>query len=243
MADARNQALAHDLVSLLSLQVPPIAIGFGSAPEGVQRFDEPMSEPTADGRAGRVSAGCVFWMKALDRTFTTVAADHGNCSVGSLTHGFCDLQEVAGRADVGALVDSGWVSKAAFPAIPVVRSRSDNVTYGQLSRYPGVPDIILLRVNAKQAMVMSDSWPDLRIEGKPQCHILAIAKEDRVPALSVGCMLSRVRTGMSNTELTCALPVVRIDELLEKLRRTAATDAAVAAYAAADGKRFGAAHD
>ena len=35
-------------------------------------------------------------------------------------------------------------------------------------------------------MVLSDAIPGLRIEGKPQCHIVAIAKEEGVPAASVG---------------------------------------------------------
>ena len=60
-------------------------------------FDEPMPAPLPDGRTGRVPAGCVFWMKAADRTFGTVAEDHGNCSVGSLTHGFKTLDEVGGQ--------------------------------------------------------------------------------------------------------------------------------------------------
>ena len=45
-------------------------------------------------------------------------------------------------------------------------------------------------------MVLSDAVPGLRIEGKPQCHIVAIAKEQGEVAASVGCALSRVRTGM-----------------------------------------------
>ena len=55
---------------------------------------------------------------------------------------------------------------------------------------------MFLRVNGQQLMVLSDAIPGLRIEGKPQCHIVAIAKEQGVIAASVGCALSRVRTGM-----------------------------------------------
>ena len=83
----------------------------------------PMPEPTADGRTGRVPAGCVFWVHALDRTFTTRPEDHGNCSVGSLTHGLIDLETAATRADVGALVEAGWVTPEVFPQIPVVAER------------------------------------------------------------------------------------------------------------------------
>lgn len=63
-------------------------------------FDAPMPESMPDGRTGKVPAGCVFWMKATDRSFTTAPEDHANCSVGSLTHGLLSLQEAAGRADV-----------------------------------------------------------------------------------------------------------------------------------------------
>ena len=69
--------------------------------------------------------------------------------------------------------------------------------YGPLAETPVDPDVILLRVNGKQLMVISDAWPGLRIEGKPQCHIVAIAKEQGELAASVGCALSRVRTAMN----------------------------------------------
>ena len=54
-----------------------------------------MSEPAEDGRTGRVAAGCVFWIEAASKTFSTVAEDHGNCSVGRVTHGFAALEDVA----------------------------------------------------------------------------------------------------------------------------------------------------
>ena len=57
-------------------------------------------------------------------------------------------------------------------------------------------------------------------------------------ALSVGCMLSRVRTGMSNNEVTCAIPAGKLGELLDSLQSANNADMKVAAYAAADAKRF-----
>src|SRR5581483_8706786 len=94
-------SLASALSDALALNTAPIAITFSSEPpSGVDAFDEPMADPMPDGRTGRVPAGCVFWMRAAERTFTTVAEDHGNCSVGSLTHGFKTLDEIAGNSDV-----------------------------------------------------------------------------------------------------------------------------------------------
>jgi uncharacterized protein (DUF169 family) len=240
MPETDWRQLAAALIDALHLASPPLAITFSAAPlEGVAPFDEPMPGALPDGRTGRVAAGCVFWMKAVDRTFTTVADDHGNCSVGSMTHGFKTLDEVAGNSDVAALLDSGWVTMDAVPQIPVVHERPGAVTYGPLADTPVDPDVVFLRVTGRQLMVLSDAIPGLRVEGKPQCHIVAIAKEEGVPAASVGCALSRVRTGMPPTEMTCALPASQLPEILMSIQQHAVADLAVAQYAAEDARRFG----
>ena len=87
-------------------------------------------------------------------------------------------------------------------------------------------------------MTIRDAVPDLVIEGKPQCHIVAIAKEQHRPAASVGCALSRARTGMGAQEMTCALPGSRLEEIVTAVESAAAVDATVARYAAADAQRF-----
>ncbi len=90
----------------------------------------------------------------------------------------------------------------------------------------------------QQHLLLHDAWPSLRFEGKPQCHIIPIAKERGEIAVSVGCMLSRVRTGISNNEVTCAIPASRLSELIERLRAARIADERAAAYAAEDSKRF-----
>jgi uncharacterized protein (DUF169 family) len=234
------KSLASSLTELLALQTPPLAITFTQdEPAGVPRYEGAMPAPTADGRTGKVSAGCVFWMKAADRTFRTAAEDHGNCSVGSLTHGFITLEVAAQRADVKALVGASWVTPEVFPHIPVIAQRPRWVIYGPLADTRIDPDVVFLRLNGKQAMALHDALPDLRFEGKPQCHIIPIAREQGQVALSVGCMLSRVRTGMPNTEMTCAIPGPRLAEVIERLKSGCAADRTVAAYAAEDARRFG----
>lgn len=235
-ADCR--ALAETLSKALHLSVPPIGISFDAAPAGVEAFDEPMSDPTPDGRSGRVPAGCVFWVRAAERSFTTVPEDHGNCSVGRYTHGLAGLEEVAQNADIAALVESGWVDPSAFAGIPAVSERADVITYGPLSETTTIPDVILMRVNGRQMMVMSDAVPGMKIEGKPQCHIVALAKEDREVAASVGCALSRARTGMRPEEMTVAVPGERLAEVASAVEKTAAIDGVVAKYAAEDARRF-----
>jgi len=230
--------VSDELTSLLRLEAPPIGITFSSSRlDGVGLFDDPVPEATPDGRTGRVPAGCVFWMKGAERTFTTVPEDHGNCSVGSLTHGLIELSEAAGRADVAALVEAGWVTPEIFPSIPTLAERPSFITYGPLAEAPVDPDIVFLRVDAKQLMTISDAMPGLRVEGKPQCHIVPLAAGGEIAA-SVGCALSRVRTGMKPTEMTCAIPAARAEEFLDALRRTVAADSTVASYAGEDKRRF-----
>lgn len=231
--------LAEALEGSLHPSAPPIGITFSDAPPaGVDAYDAPLPPPTPDGRTGRVPAGCVFWMKAAERTFTTVPQDHGNCSVGSMTHGLATMDEVAGRADIAALLETGWVTEEMIPEIPVVTERPGAITYGPLSDTPVDPDVVLVRLTAKSLMVLSDALPGLRVEGKPQCHIVAAAKEQGEVVASVGCILSRTRTGMSSGEVTCAIPASRLGEVVERLEATARADAAVASYAAEDARRF-----
>ncbi|MGD8311136.1 MAG: DUF169 domain-containing protein [Gammaproteobacteria bacterium] len=239
MPQQDNAQLAAALVNSLGLQNEPLAIRFTQERlPGVELFADAMPEPTADGRTGRVPAGCVFWMKAAGRTFSTVAEDHANCSVGSVTHGFKTLEDVGTKADIGTLVEAGWVAPEMFPGIPVVGEPYRYVSYGPLKQADSVPDVVFLRLNAKQAMTISDAFPELRFEGKPQCHIIAIAREQEKVAISVGCMLSRVRTGMPNTEMTCAIPGSRLAEVVQQIKTTAVIDGTVANYASEDSRRF-----
>ena len=143
---------AKRLKQLLGLSVSPLAITFcADRPEDVPLFDEPMPPQIDDGRTGRVPAGCVFWMKSTERTFATVPEDHGNCSVGSLTHGLISLEQAATCGDVRELVKSGWVSTHLFPDIPRVKERANFVIYGPLAETSVDPDVVFLRLNGKTA--------------------------------------------------------------------------------------------
>jgi uncharacterized protein (DUF169 family) len=229
--------LSERLVKALRLSTVPVAISFSdSPPPGVDRFDAPMPPATEDGRQGRVPAGCVFWVHGAKRAFATVPEDHGNCSVGSVTHGLLAPSEVVDHSDVAELVSAGWVGSDVLE--PKVTGRPRSVVYAPLQDTPVEPDVVLLRINARQLMVLSDALPGLSIQGKPQCHIVALAKEHGVPAASVGCALSRQRTGMGPEEMTCALPAKQLDSIVAAIEKTSGIDAAVGRYAAEDARRF-----
>jgi len=232
--------LARSLTAALGLTSPPIAITFAAGvPEDVDPYSGPTPPPTTDGRTGPVPAGCVFWTKALDRTFSTVAGDHANCSVGTMVNGFGSLEEVAGNSDVAALLDSGWVTMDEVPEIPTVRERPGSVTYGPLAEAARPPDVVMIRLNAGQLMRMADAVPGLQIGGKPQCRVVALAKERGEVAASLGCTLSRARTGQPEDELTCAIPGHRLADVITALETRARIDAVAEGYAVADLQRFG----
>src|ERR1700759_5560479 len=133
-------------------------------------------------------------MEAAHKTFMTQTEVHANCSGGRRTHGLKKLEVVAGNGDVAAILESGWVTLDVVPHIPVVKEKYEYITYGPLPEPLADPDVVFLRINARQAMILSDAVPGLKFEGKPQCHIVPMAKEQNAVAVSVGCMLSRVRT-------------------------------------------------
>ena len=169
--------LAWRLGAALHLQSPPIGIAFGETkPTSIPSFDEPMSEPTEDGRRGRVPAGCVFWVKATERVFVTDPEDHGNCSVGRVIHGLATPDEVGHNNDVKTLLDARWVGADDVAGLPTLSVRPEAITYGPLADLPEEvrPDVVLVRVNGRQMMVISDAIPEVSISGKPQCQIVAI---------------------------------------------------------------------
>lgn len=235
--------LGEQLSQVLGLNHAPLAITFSpDIPPGIPLHDGKPPPPGADGRTGKVPAGCVFWMHAADRTFATASEDHYNCSVGSVTHGLKTLEEVMDNEDVQGLLECEWVTAEEAMQLPVIKDRHAYVIYGPLAGATIDPDVILLRINAFQAMVLHDAYPgELVIEGKPQCHIIPIAREQNEVAISTGCMLSRVRTGMPPDEMTCAIPADRLDEVIDTLQARQKANSAVGAYANEDGRRFTAA--
>jgi len=219
--------LGDRLVDLLGLEHQPIAITFHeSVPSEGEFFDAPMSELTPDGRSGRVSAPCVFWMHADNRAFHTLPADHGNCSVGRFTHGLADAAEIFDKADVGALLEVGWVTMEAFAGVAALSRRPAAISYGPLNQTATIPDVVLLRLQPRQMMQVNDAVP-VEFSGKPQCQVLPRAADAKTLAASMGCALSRARTGMSDDELTCAVPGSRLGELVQNLEQVVVADRAV----------------
>jgi uncharacterized protein (DUF169 family) len=228
-------SVAQQLVALLALDVPPVGITFSTdAPADVDGYPEPMSDPTPDGRSGRAAASCVYWVEASASGFSTVAEDHGNCSVGRWVHGFARPEDILDKADVGALLGSGWVSREAVGGITAVADPAPVISYAPLGTTAMKPDVVVLRLTPDQMMQFGDACPSVDYSGKPQCQIIAKAKEHGTVTASMGCALSRQRTGMPATELTCAVPAALLPSIVDQLGQVVQADSAVRSYAVAN---------
>ncbi len=139
---------------------------------------------------------------------------------------------------MAAVLEAGWVREEDVAALPRVRRKPAAIVYGPLAEAAATPDVVLVRIRALDLMTLHGALADLRLEGRPQCHIVAMAKEDGLVAASVGCALSRARTGMRADEMTCAIPGARLAAVVERLEATANLDRAMARYAADDARRF-----
>ena len=234
------KTLNDRLIVTLKPFAPPVAISFlvDDQPASVPRRDFPYPEPNEHGRTGQVPAGCVFWIHGARESFETTASDHANCSVGSLTHGFLTLEEVATKDDVEEVLESGWVDEASVSSLSRVMTKPSSIVYCPLADIHAAPDVVLLRISGLGLMTLKDAVPALRLEGKPQCHIVAIAKEQGAVAVSAGCAISRARTGMKAEEMTCAIPGSRLNEIVVALEAAVTLNRSMATYASLDAKRF-----
>ena len=123
-------------------------------------------------------------------------------------------------------------------SLPVVPTRTESVVYAPLASLTAAPDVVLIRTNARGLMTIKDAVPDLPVEGKPQCHVVAMAKEHGKVAASVGCALSRARTGMRVDETTCVFPAAGLPALVSAIELHAALDSSMGRYAGKDARRF-----
>ena len=214
--------LAHELIRLLDLAHPPVAVAFHEQESAEQSRRGPAPEP----------AGCCFWAQAEHHRLHTTAADHAHCSVGSYTHGFISLADAAAGQDTAALVGSGWVTEADLAGASHLAATPAAITYEPLDEAED-PDVVLIRLTASSLMALQGACPQLSVVTKPQCQIVPLALEGMI-AVSPGCAVSRVRTGLPADELTCALPARELPDIVARLARSRAADAAVSAYADAD---------
>jgi uncharacterized protein (DUF169 family) len=203
------------LQALLDLQWPPIAVAFhASAPPDLQRV----------GTAA--PSGCTYWKLAAEgKIFYTEAADHYNCPIGSFTHGIdlppAQAQELEGL--VGTMIGIEYIRQEEIPTIPRRDAPFRVAVYAPLCEAPFDADVVLVRGNAKQMMLVAEAAGaaglsgDGALMGRPTCAMIPAAIQGGYVTTSLGCIGNRVYTGLGDDEFYAAIPGAKLAPLVDKL--------------------------
>ncbi|MCI0408211.1 MAG: DUF169 domain-containing protein [Acidobacteria bacterium] len=200
---------------LLFLSLPPVAIAFRStAPPGVPHVE-------AVG-----PAGCSYWKLAAEgKVFYTEAADYYNCPIGAYTHGV-DLP--AGTAAelqglVETMVGLEYLRREEVPNIPRRTAPFGVALYGPFPAAPFDPDVVLVRGQAKQVMLIAEAahmagiGSEVAARVRPTCAVLPETMQKAQASISLGCIGNRVYTELGDDELYIALPGQKAFDVLSKL--------------------------
>jgi uncharacterized protein (DUF169 family) len=206
---------ARQLQVLLDLQSPPVAITFQpTAPPEVPRL--PAAGPSS----------CTYWKRAAEgQTFYTEAADHYSCPIGGYTHGVdlppAQMQELQGV--VGTMIQLGYLRSEEVPQIPRREAPFGVAVYTPLDQATGEPDVVLLRGNARQVMLLEEAAQAAGVGGggalmgRPTCAALAATMQAGRGVASLGCIGNRVYTDLGDDEMYYALPGKQVAAVVEKL--------------------------
>jgi uncharacterized protein (DUF169 family) len=207
-----SRALIEQLLNLTS---PPVAVAFVSAaPAGVPHV------------AAVEPAGCGYWRRAAaGEVFYTVADDHKRCPVGAHTHNVTlspeEKQELMGL--VQTMVGLSYLKMEEVPQIPTRKTPLEVAVYAPLDRAPVAPDVVLVRGNARQLMLLAEASQSAGVAGagptmgRPTCAVLPEAINTARTSASFGCIGNRVYTGAGDDEAYFAIPGAQLAVVEEQL--------------------------
>jgi uncharacterized protein (DUF169 family) len=204
------------LQELLALRSKPVAIAFrDEAPSGVAHVSQ------------REPAGCGYWKRAqAGEIFYTDADDHKNCPIGAHTHGVAlskdESQQLQGL--VQTMVGLEYLKMEEVPAIPTRKQPFRIAVYAPLDATPVPPDVVLVRGNARQLMLLAEAAQSAGVAGatpamgRPTCAVIPEAINAAKTSASFGCIGNRVYTGLGDDEAYFAIPGASLDAIEQRLR-------------------------
>jgi uncharacterized protein (DUF169 family) len=203
------------LTSLLNLDSTPVAIAFvDSSPTGVPHVAT--TEP----------ASCGYWRRAeAGEIFFTTPHDHKCCPVGAHTHHVALTSSEQDRlmSLVKTMVDLSYLTMEDVAKIPRRRAPFQCAVYAPLSLAPVPPDVILVRGNARQLMLLAEAAESGGIAsatpamGRPTCAILPESINSDRTAVSFGCVGNRVYTEAADDDAYFAIPGPQLAALEQSL--------------------------
>jgi uncharacterized protein (DUF169 family) len=219
--------IAQRLSDSLDLVHAPVSIAFtDSIPAGVDCHND------------RVPAGCSFWKDGAVRTFATSADDHASCAIGMYTHNLeRSAVHQAELADALAIFrDLGYVNEADLPLIPVLQAQPAHVIYGPLSKTQLRPAVVLLFVNAQQALIATEAAQQIEERilpamGRPACAVIPLVANTGRAAISFGCCGARAYLETLTPDLSIfAIPGSKLDLYAERIQSLARSNATLSKF-------------
>lgn len=206
---------AQQLQDLLQLHTAPVALAFQDTPPGnLPRMAAP------------APSGCTFWKRAAGgQAFYTEVSDHYNCPIGAYTHG-ADLpppQAKELQGVVETMIHLGYLRAEEVPGIPRRQGKLGVILYAPLAMALFEPEVVLVRGNAKQIMLLSEAaqaagaGAEAPLMGRPTCAAVPTVLESQHSAASLGCIGNRVYAELADDELYFALPGGQLDRVVDKL--------------------------
>jgi uncharacterized protein (DUF169 family) len=214
------------LTDVLRLSRRPVAIAFrDTPPEGVLPL------------TGSQPSGCSFWrLAAGGNVFYTVPSDHFNCPVGSFTHNIAlpperedELKDVLAMMwEIDYIRMEDILSISRLPATPAV------TVYAPLSQTPVTPDAVLIAGTPAKLMLLHEAAiraakAVLPLLGRPACTAIPAALSGGV-ASSLGCIGSRVYTGLADDQFYTVVAGADLDVIVGELDAIVTANAKLAEY-------------
>ena len=204
---------AKQLQDLLDLKWRPISITFmKEPPAGIPRISK--SAPS----------GCTYWKLAGEgQVFYTEASDHFGCTIGAYTHGIGlpseQGKELEGMIDT--MVGLNYLKMEEVASIPRREDAFDVAIYAPLAESPFEPDVVIVRGNAKQIMLLAEAINAAGlgngngIMGRPTCAMIPAVLKSQQAVISFGCIGNRVYNELVDGELYAAIRGSQLSSVLE----------------------------
>jgi uncharacterized protein (DUF169 family) len=196
-------------------------------PPGLSRIDRPLP------------AGCAYWRHASEgHRFYTLAEDHYNCTVGAFTHG---VTLPAGKAHelqsmIGTMIQLQYLRDDEVAAIPHRGEPFSVAAYAPLGDAPFPPDVVIVRGNARQLMLVSEAtraaglFETGAMLGRPACSMIPRAMDSGLGVASFGCIGNRVYTELNDDELYVTIPGPGLPQTLAELEGILAANTELEAF-------------
>ena len=222
-------AVEEHLTTALALSRRPIAIAFReAAPAGVSRL------------MGMQPSGCSFWrLAAAGQVFYTVPSDHYNCPVGSYTHNMPlpEEREPELLNTLSLMANVGYLRMDDVPSIARLDTTPAVIIYAPLAQTPVTPDAVLVTGTPARLMLLHEAAARANVGmtqtspllGRPTCMAIPAALASGLTS-SLGCVGSRIYTGITDDEFYSVIRGTDLASLLAEFETITSANAALAEY-------------